>query len=149
MTEEVAKLLNGPWESPDSEITETQWEYRCGFVHRYFDRFLNGKKVTVALDPRSEADNCFLKRLDPIEDEVWEIRCREPAPGIRVFGRFAETNIFVALHWRLRKEMGSWGDPAWDAAIWTCKQHWGTFFHDCKPKSGNLNDYIARNAIPV
>ena len=52
MTEEVAKLLNGPWESPDSEITETQWEYRCGFVHRYFDRFLNGKKVTVALDPR-------------------------------------------------------------------------------------------------
>jgi len=148
MTEDVARLLRGPWESPDLELSDSEWEYRCGFVRRQFDRFINGKRVGVALDPQSDAENCFFKRIHPIEDEVWEIRCRVPPPGVRVFGRFAETDIFVAMHWRLRKDMGYWGDPSWDHAIEVCRGFWGTLFASTNPKSGNTNDYV-RNAFPV
>jgi hypothetical protein len=149
MHEEVATLQNGPWESPDDKWSDEEWEYRCVFIRRNLSRFLNGKKVTVALDPKTDEDECLLKRLDRIEDEVWAFRCIEPAPGVRIFGSFAETNIFIALHWGLRRDLGGWGDPRWTAAVNKTRARWGICFGGTKPKTGALNDYISRNTILV
>ena len=40
--------------------------------------------------------------LAPREDAFWDIRSRDPRPGLRVIGHFAETDVFVALVWRPR-----------------------------------------------
>lgn len=149
MNHEVQNLTMACVPNPEPEVSESQWRYRCGYVQGDFDHFLNGKRITVALDPSSDAEDCWLKRLCPIEDGIFEIRHRSPPPGIRVFGRFAETNIFVALHWAARKGLGRKGDPAWAAAMAKCRENWGIFFGSEPFKSGELSDYISRKAFPV
>jgi len=51
-------------------------------------------------------DPAYLKLLAPARDAVWEIRSVRPAPSIRVLGRFAEYDVFVATNYALRKPLG-------------------------------------------
>ena len=96
----VHRLITGPW-------ADKEEEYRCGKLWADFDRFVEGRVVPVALDsPYTKPNDTYLSRLDPAEDEVWQIRSRAPRPAIRVFGRFAYRDCFVALSWRYRSKLG-------------------------------------------
>ncbi len=154
VTPEVNKLIEGPWDnvpkSVSDQLTAKDWEERCADLYGDFDLFLNGGQVTVALDPDNRNDECFFKRLYPIENEVWTIRSREPKPGIRVFGSFAETNHFVATNWALRYDLGDFGSDEWEEAIALSRATWTLLFGDQQmPKSGNLNDYIGKQAVSL
>jgi hypothetical protein len=83
-----------------------------------------------------------MARLFPGVDEVWEIRSRDPKPGLRIFGRFAERNVFVALNWSDRTSLGPQGSREWATAIRTCKAEWRKLFATYEPISGMpLDDY--------
>lgn len=147
---EARGLAEGPWTEVVEGWTEQEWQDRCGSLQEDFDWFLNGKRITVALDPSTDDDDCFLKRLYPIENEVWTIRSRVPSPGIRVFGSFAETNIFIATNWALRADLGQFGSDEWNAAIADSQARWTLLFGEQQErKRGNLNDYISREAISL
>lgn len=142
-TEDVNKLVAGPWET-------TEWQDRCGFLVYEIDQYLNGGLVTVALDPGTDDEDCTFKRLYPAYDEVWEFRSRAPSPGIRIFGSFAETNIFIATNWAIRKDLGAFGSPEWDEAISKSHSAWLRYFYSRSlRKRGQLHDYIARQAVSV
>ena len=77
-TSEIHRLLEGPWADEDEER-------RCGHLWEDFDRFIEGRLISVALDnPYRKPKSTYLARLDPGRDEVWEIRSRHPRRGIRV-----------------------------------------------------------------
>ena len=78
---------------------------RFGRLRADFDTFITGGLITVSEDPL-QAGSAFLARLDPIEDEIWDLRSRS-RPGIRVFGCFSETDTFIALHLDFRKNLGN------------------------------------------
>src|ERR1700730_1705516 len=47
----------------------------------------------------------LMKWLDPQKQEVWELKSVRPKPSIRVFGRFAEPDVFVATNLAFRQDL--------------------------------------------
>ena len=140
----VQRLIAGPW-------ADKAEEYRCGMLWADFDRFVEGRLVPVALDsPYRKPKNTYLSRLHPGSDEVWQIRSRAPRPSIRVFGRFAYRDCFVALFWRLRSELGGPGSSAYRQEMRNCLAAWRHIFPHHDPLTGStVDEYISEKAYPV
>ncbi|HYE70109.1 MAG TPA: hypothetical protein VD932_01125 [Aquabacterium sp.] len=114
---------------------------RMARLVRDLDRFSNGDRLGVVLDDRFE-NSCFMKRLSPSTDEIWEIRSRDPQPGLRIFGRFAEQDVFVAVNMAIRKELD------WEREKEVCESKWQLLFPSHPPISGaSINDYISENVF--
>ena len=140
----VHRLLVGPWADEAEEI-------RCGRLRADFDRFVEGRLIPVALNnPSYKPSDTYLSRLDPADDEVWQIRSRAPKPAIRVFGRFADRDCFVALNSRLRKELGGAGSPAFRQEVRNCLAAWRHIFASYDALRGStVDDYISEHAFSV
>jgi hypothetical protein len=89
----------------------------------------------------------LMKWLDPQKQEVWELKSVRPRPSIRVFGRFAEPNVFVGTNLKFRADLKEkWSKEFWDE-IAKCEQVWKSLFGDECPFKGKLyTDYITDNA---
>ena len=141
---EVNLLITGPW------VDEVD-EFRCGKLRMDFDRFVEGRRIPVAFDnPYRKPKRTYLSRMHPVDDEVWQIRSRAPKPSIRIFGRFADRDCFVALNWRLRRELGGPGSQEYRKEIRNCLSAWRRIFPSYDALTGNsVNDYISEKAFPV
>jgi hypothetical protein len=141
---EVYRLVVGPWRDEAEE-------YRCGKLLDDFDRFVEGRVVTLALgNPYRKPRPTYLSRLDSSNDEVWEIRSRDPRPAIRVFGRFAECDTFIALNWEYRSRLGGSGSAEFAREINKTKSEWRRLFPTYEPHSGaTVNEYVSENCFPV
>ena len=142
----VQAFLEGPWPDESSER-------RSGRLRADLETFIAGGKISVSWVPY-KAKNAYFGRLDPLVDEVWEIRSRDPRPGIRVLGSFAETDVFVALEWRYREQLGGpklgAEDPRWRDAIVNTKTQWRNLFISYRPHMGaSLERYISENAFLI
>jgi len=107
-----------------------------------FQSFIIGGTVPVALI--HDHKNAEWARLDPSGHEVWESRIRHQTPELRVLGRFADVDIFVAFNlyegWQLK------GKPKWDAAKARCQADWHALFPVASPVQGaTVSDYIGAN----
>src|SRR5689334_23804797 len=80
LSEQVNALIEGPWDGQ-------KWANRCMRLRGNLDEFLKGDELTVSLEPYNH-DTAYMGRLDRPIDEVWDIRSRDPSPGMRVLGRF-------------------------------------------------------------
>jgi hypothetical protein len=139
---DVNSLLLGPWDDTDSAT-------RCNYLRADIDKFIEGQIVTVAQRSRA-AGVADLAQLQPQREEVWEIRSRNPKPSLRVFGRFADTDVFIALTWSPRIPLAGWGSRAWRDAIVGCKTEWAKLFTPYPPKSGaEIHDYISTQVVLV
>ena len=139
----INDLMMGPW-------SDLKWEERCGSLRGDLDRFIEGKPITVAVDPFKGGKNAYMKHLHPYKDEVWEIRSRAPKPGIRVLGRFADTDVFVALDWWFRDKLGGPHSREWRVAIVDCRNQWRNLFPAYDAKLGvDIHDYISGDALLV
>jgi hypothetical protein len=65
------------------------------------ETFVKGEEIALSMVPY-EHKTAYMGLLDPEKEGTWAIRSRDPSPGIRVFGRFAAKDSFIALAWRLR-----------------------------------------------
>lgn len=141
---EVHRLIVGPWADSEEEI-------RCGRLWADFDRFVEGRVIPVALSsPYSKPRDTYLSRLDPAHDEVWEIRSRAPKPAIRVFGRFADRDCFVALRWKFRKELGGQSSNEFRHEVRGCLADWRRIFPSYDAFRGNtVDEYISEKVLPV
>src|SRR3546814_10217702 len=106
--------------------------HRVGQLRYDFDHFSTGGPITVGYGSER---TCMLKRLEPQSEEVWELRRRAPKPALRVFGRFAAPDVFIAPHMVRRDDLGGWGSLEWAAEIRTCKAIWRQLFHTFPPPS--------------
>jgi hypothetical protein len=140
---EINQLITGPWEDEDHEI-------RCGKLWEDFDRFVEERLIVVSLEPYTKPKETYLARLDPGRDEVWEIRSRAPKPGIRVFGRFADTDHLILLNWEYREPLGGPGSEEFNIEIRKCKAEWRKLFPTYDAHTGDkVHEYVKRNAVPV
>jgi len=94
---------------PDERVRQ-----RWAALEAAFDHFAEGGRV----DPN------FLKHLLPKKYEHWTLRNRSPRPGLRVFGRFAEPDVFVATHVVPRSELGDMWSSRYEQEKLVCEQHW-------------------------
>jgi hypothetical protein len=141
-SKEVNRLVVGPWR----DQTE---EHRCGRLSAATDMFVEGYRITMALDdPYKKPKTTYMARLDPLQDEVWEIRVLDPKPGIRVFGRFSEQDSLIVLTWAPRESLP--GSKEWRDAREGCKAEWRKLFPTYNAITGNnINEYVSHSAVPV
>ena len=98
--------------------------------------------ITMAEDPFDKEARAIMARVHPIEHEIWDFRCLDPRPGLRILGCFAETDVFVALTWDYRENF----DNQWDEQVRRCKKEWERLFAPTKPHAGKeLSDYVSTN----
>ena len=137
---EIYKLVEtGPW----MDVAE---ERRFGQLRANLDDYTRDAPLTVEWNP-FEARDAYFGRLDPIVDEVWDIRSRDPSPAVRVLGSFADTDVFVGLVWGWRKEWGDKDSREWrDARVRTTTE-WRKLFPTHAPHKGeDLHAYLT-NAV--
>jgi hypothetical protein len=143
---EIYALCNGPWATP-------QWMARCVVLRIALDRFTQGGMIPVAERPFIGGKHSYMRQLFRWREEVWEIRSQDE-PGIRVLGRFADTDLFVALTWHHRAGLLGPQSRQWRDAIVGCKTEWMHLFPAYQPQSRDPandypDDYISANTVLV
>lgn len=136
----VVSFLESPW-------LDEEEEERAGRLRQDLDHFSNGEIITFCTEP-FKARTAYMGLLDPPNEGIIDIRSRDPSPAIRVLGKFAERDLFIALIWRTRNELGSKYSSAWSDAYEECNKYWQRLFPDFGPVTGaNVHDYIGSNVI--
>ncbi|RWP52915.1 hypothetical protein [Mesorhizobium sp.] len=108
------------------------------------DYFVENGRIAISEDPYKKPKSTYLARTDPIRDEVWDIRSRDPKPGIRVLGSFSEQNTFIALAWAYREQLNGPGSKEWRDFIQTAKARWRGLFGTYQPHTGSqVSDYVS------
>lgn len=115
-----------------------------------FNRFARGEDITVGDDPFRKDMNAFMARTYAPQDGIFDIRSRDPKPGLRVFGAFSEPDTFVALTWGYRRDLGDSTDGRFRQAVLSAIGAWDRRFPNCHPfYSENLDDHITFNLLTV
>jgi hypothetical protein len=124
VTEQLWGFLTSP------EGTE-EWERRVAELQADLEYFVEGR----AIDPK------YLFLLYHVREAVWEIRSVREQPSIRVLGRFAEKNTFIATNYALREDLGGWESRAWRDVKVLARARWTNLFQQYQPIQGsNIHD---------
>jgi len=142
VSDEIRELIFGPWESPEMEV-------RANRLRADLDMFTEGKVISVAKDPYNKKKSAYMAPLDPVGDKVWQVRSRDPKPGIRVFGHFVAQDVFIALTWDWRDHLGGPGSKEWRDERERCKAEWRKLFPTYQPLGSTKIEAHLTNFILV
>ena len=127
VTEDLQNVLNSPKGDED-------WEHRVAELQADLEYFVEGR----AIDPK------YLFLLYHVREAVWEIRSARDQPSIRVLGRFAERDVFIATNHALREELGGWESRAWRGVKVLARARWMNLFQQYQPVQGsNIHDMVS------
>jgi hypothetical protein len=130
LSEEVHDLLTRPW--PDQRDAG-----RWARLEAFLSHFVEGGLI----------DDKYMCPLIRPARWVWEIRSRRPRPSLRVFGRFAEIDVFVATNVGVRRELGGLGTREWRDEIVACTTRWRQLFPAHQPiQSDDIHECVSDNA---
>jgi hypothetical protein len=89
-----------------------------------------------------------MKWLDPQKYEHWEFKSRRPRPSLRMFGRFAQPNVFAGTHIVERAPLGAKWSLNWELEKLICEDEWKRALGDDAPffHGGAYETYITENA---
>lgn len=138
LSSEVNELLTG------AVADMSQWRAK---LQAQLDSFMDGDVIPACLVPHKAA-RAFMGLLHPVDKGIWDIRCRDPSPGLRVLGAFLAVDVFVCLTYRTRDQLGQRADPRWEDAINECNRLWKILFPSFAPLTGdNLSDFLSANFV--
>jgi hypothetical protein len=106
--------------------------------------YILGQNINIALS--LDHFDCRMARLDPAREDVWEMRYYEHDPQLRLFGRFATTDVFVALLGPARRK--DIRKNGFDPLKEQCLNEWRRFFGWTSPEflgSNDEHEYISKN----
>ena len=151
MSEEVRDLIEGPW-------TSTAAATRCGKLRADLEAFVVGAELSICLLPYNAKD-AQMGLLSPAKDGVWDVRSQGPSPGIRVLGRFARQDWFLALipasrsrkvDYIARGPLDDRDSQAWDDVISDTRRLWQSL---CPAYSGiggdDAREYFSDRYNPI
>jgi len=95
-----------------------------GEVKRYDELHADLVSFVVQADITPE----FLWLLKPKTRGVWEIRSHRVDPQIRVFGHFAQKDVFIAMSYEYRSDLGGIDDSMWMYQIRIVENCWQELF---------------------
>ena len=136
-------LNRAVWSAVDSSQWSEVDRYRLGSLRGELDRFIGGDRVSVMLLPKQKPPTTYLKRLKPVADEVWEIRCCGPEAGVRVLGRFSDRDKFIGLAWDFRER------ASWKSLCQQCLDEWRKLFPHYGAHDGRSAAEYVSNSFSV
>jgi hypothetical protein len=136
VTKDVWRFLNGPWLDDDEIIGGNEMHATLKFI-------ANGGRVVVG---SGKHKLCHFKELTMAAPRVWEIRTRSPKPGYRLFGMFADADIFIGTNYSDRLSLRSERSSEFKSAIRASKATWRNLLGTYPPKIGvGINEYIKKD----
>jgi hypothetical protein len=146
LSPEIDALISGPWE--DGEMRN-----RCYRLRVDLENILSGAGLTYCDIPREAKEKHQIGRLDPVEDNIFDIRSVEPSPGLRIIFHFVEKDVLVLHTCRPRSINVAWlttlpiiSEKLWRRAISYSKDQWSVLFPLHEPPGDSIHDYLS-NAI--
>lgn len=136
VSREVESMVLGPW--PESREGKRHAEARA-----LLDAFTSLCHITITEDPFDKAAHAILARVHPVDFEIWDFRCLDPNPGIRILGCFSEADTFIALTWDYRENLEDSAD--WDDLVERCRLEWKRLFRNPPHKGVSLDAYVSCN----
>lgn len=134
------------------EHPPSKWRVRCARIRADLERFVTGDNLKVCRVPY-KADMAYLGLLDPATSGIWDVRCVDPAPAVRMLGCFADKDVFVALipasrsvptDLLFRGPLHDGQSVQWNNVITECDTTWWTLFHaNDRLRSDNVQDLIS------
>ena len=148
-------LLHPQLEAQIYERAE-EWGRRVGRLQGDFESFVRGQHIALSMTP-FEHKSAFMGLMHPPADGTWEIRSRDPKPGLRVFGKFPCADTFVALSWEPRsvhfgekRPLGGRYSLEYQLALIETNDLWKTALPDVVPLTGGTyRDYVSENSSEV
>jgi hypothetical protein len=111
------------------------------------DQFVTGQYVSFGDHPFDKDAAAFMARTDPIQAGIFDIRSREK-PAQRIFGAFTETDTFIGLTVRQRKDLKT--DALFSEAIAEALMVWNDLFQGYSPfVSANPMEHVSQNVYIV
>lgn len=152
----VRSLFLHPQLEADISERVQEWGRRVGRLQADFESFVKGDHISLSMTP-FEHKTAFMGLMDPIKDGTWEIRSRDPKPGLRIFGKFPCADAFVALHWEprsvrfgRRKPLGDRHSLQYQLALIETNTRWSVALPGLAPLvEGNYRDYVSTNSSEV
>ena len=133
-------------------------ESRIGRLLANLQDVVTGGHVTLSFQPFKHKNATF-GILYPAVEATWELRSRDPKPGLRVFGRFADWDTFVAVDWWPRSKplegfakqpLGDRNSAEYRAAQMAVEQFWNAHLAAVTPVSGDkCSDYVSERCSVV
>lgn len=132
------------------------WGSRVGRLEADFEMFVKGEHISMSMVP-FEHKAAYMGLLSPEEDGTWELRSRDPNPGLRIFGRFAWADHFVALNWEPRsvkfgekRPLGDGRSLQYELAMLETASRWNAALPELNPLiGGSFRDYVSKNSSEV
>lgn len=129
VSKEIHDLVNPPWPNTRAEV-------RFSKLRADLENFACGGEMSVCTEPFQGREE-DLAVLDPKEDGVWDLRSRNPSPGLRIIGQFADRDVFfgAVLATRskpesgLRGPLGAKDSEQWKSAISDCRKTFNGLFN--------------------
>lgn len=132
-------IIDGPWKDKAEE------DRLAGTLRADLDRFVSGDLLRASLGGPARASEDMKRLKDTYE--VWEFKSdTKKKQGIRVFGRFAGYDLFVATHWQWRDSLDNYGSDKWDKEINRCRNDWFSIFQNHTPQTGDTIDAYLSDA---
>ena len=86
----------------------------------------------------------YLWPLEPPPKGVFEKRSTAPDPHVRVFARFADRDVIVATHMKLRGNFRGRRSRTWNSQMTDCCTEWRRLFGSVDPiKGSSIYDYVS------
>jgi hypothetical protein len=85
----------------NSMLQSASLESRVGQLRANLQGLVAGDELSISFESYKHRKATF-GIMDPAKEGIWEIRDRNPSPGLRLFGKFAAVDWFVAIAWRPR-----------------------------------------------
>ena len=133
-----------------------EWGRRVGRLQGDLESFVRGQHIALSMTP-FEHKSAFMGLMDPPADGTWEIRSRDPRPGLRVFGKFPCVDTFVALSWEPRsvhfggkRPLGDRNSLEYQSACRQANELWKAALPNVVPLTGGTyHDYVSDNSSRV
>jgi hypothetical protein len=88
----------------------------------------------------------FMKWLADKKQEVWELISKRPRPSLRIFGRFALPNVFIATHVAQRNLLGGKWSLAFELEKLKAEEIWADLTDEPPFIADTYEEYITVNA---
>lgn len=127
--------------------------HECGPI---LTQWCGGDMVSVCLEPAEATYEMFGLLYKP-GNGIFDVRCRDPKPGLRILGGYGEKDWFVALtlhprsvavDFSSRPPLGPYGSVDWANAIHETQTEWKSLFGDIPPITGQTKDVFLSNVTP-
>lgn len=134
VSRQIAAFLDGAVGVPK------KFRATAGQALMLFDGFVAGREISFGLDPRSHT-GALIARNEPLRDRICDFRVLHPQPSIRIFGAFAERDLFIAVTYQPRARLTN----VFHNAVTIARGQWDNLFPDHEPVySEKIDDYVGQ-----